>query len=107
MRGRHAVPRDHREPLRRLVAGWHYPAGTGLFTLALVLLLLGVYPPMIRLPLSAMLLLVSLAIAIAPPAAPVRQSESERAWVTGMKLVRIAGAIVAVLVVWSLAGEPR
>jgi hypothetical protein len=107
MGGRRPLARDHRELLRRLVAAWHYPAGTGLWVLAFVLLLLGVYPPMVRLPLSAFVLLVALAIASAPPAAPARLSGSRRAWAAGATLLRIAAMMVAVLLIWSFAGEPR
>ena len=107
MGGQRPLPLDHRELLRRLVSGWHYPAGTGLWILAFVLLLLGVYPSMVRLPVSALILLVALAIASAPPAAPERLSGARRAWVAGVTLLRIAAMMVAVLVIWSFAGGPR
>ncbi len=86
----------------RLPSGWHDPVGTGIWVVAAVLFLLGVYPAVVRSPLRIVLLMSALALAAAPSSAPRR-----RPWTWGVVLVRFAAMLVSVLILWSLTGQPR
>lgn len=90
----------------RMPSGWHYPVGTGIWVVGIVLFLLGVYPAVVRSPMRIVLLVTALALAAAPASAS-RAPARRAPWSWGILLVRFAAIFVSVLIVWSLTGQPR